>query len=52
LKAAAFSANAAGRRIPGRPGADVPLPNQDLPKIWGKGECNGWPFYIIPIQSR
>jgi hypothetical protein len=39
-------------RIPGRPGADVPLTNQDLPKIWGKGECNGWPFYIIPIQSR
>lgn len=21
------------------------------PKIWGQGECNGWPFYVVPLNS-
>ena len=38
--------------IPGQPGFIVPLPKQEPPKIWGKGEYNGWPYYIIPVQQR
>ena len=38
--------------IPGQPGFVVPLPKREPPKIWGKGEYNGWPYYIIPVQER
>lgn len=38
--------------IPGQPGFVVPLPKQEPPKVWGKGEFNGWPYYIIPVQER
>lgn len=37
---------------PGQPGFVVPLPKPEPPKIWGKGEYNGWPYYIIPVQER
>ena len=22
------------------------------PKIWGEGECNGWKYYIIPLNTH
>ena len=21
------------------------------PRIWGQGECNGWPYYLIPLAA-
>lgn len=30
----------------------VPNRSGQQPKIWGQGEINGWPFYLIPCAGR
>jgi hypothetical protein len=32
--------------VPSQPG--VPNRSGQPPKIWGQGEINGWPYYLIP----
>jgi hypothetical protein len=40
-------------QVPGRQpviSRDFADPNHP-PKIWGEGECNGWKYYIIPLNE-
>jgi outer membrane murein-binding lipoprotein Lpp len=36
--------------LPSLPNAGV-IGSTEQPKIWGQGQCNGWSYYVVPLQA-